>query len=98
MSNRPLSPEGRVITLDSVVMATREQVSSDLAGEAVILNFANGVYYGLDSVGASIWQIIQEPHSVRAVRDRILEEYDVEPERCEHDLLALLRDLQAAGL
>jgi len=76
----------------------KEQVWCDLAGEAAILNLKNGVYYGLDAVGARIWTLIQDARSVGQVRDALLEEYDVEPERCEADLLALLARLEAEGL
>ena len=87
-----------MISKDSIVVAAKEQVSSDLAGEVVMLNLKNGTYYGLDEVGARVWSLIQEPRSVEAIRDAILEEYEVEPERCERDLLALLGDLAAANL
>jgi Coenzyme PQQ synthesis protein D (PqqD) len=87
-----------MLSSDSIIVASPNQVSSDLAGEVVMLNLANGTYYGLDEVGAYIWNLIQEPRSVAAVRDAILEEYDVEPERCERDLLVLLGDLADNGL
>jgi hypothetical protein len=87
-----------MITTDSIVVASPDQVSSDLAGEIVMLNLASGTYYGLDEVGARIWNLVQQPTPVGAVRDAILDEYDVEPERCERDLLALLADLDKAGL
>lgn len=82
----------------SVVVATREQVSCDLAGEAVILNLGSGEYFGLDPVGARVWSLIQEPRSVREVRDSLLEEYDVEPDVCERDILELLKQMAAEGL
>ncbi len=86
------------ITIDSVVVATRGQVSSDLADEVVILNLGDGVYYGLDAIGATIWSYIQEARSLRTVRDYLLAEYDVAPVQCEHDLLALVQDLARSGL
>jgi hypothetical protein len=86
------------VSLDSVVAASKDQVSSDLGGEAAILDLEAGVYYGLDEVGARIWELIQEPRSAREVRDALLAEYDVEPERCERDVLALLQELADAGL
>ena len=79
-------------------MAANDQVSSDLGGEVAILDLKAGVYYGLDAVGARIWSLIQEPITVNEIRDILLEEYEVEPERCEHDLLALLRRLADEGL
>ena len=63
-----------------------------------MLNLTNGVYYGLGPVGARIWNLIKEPQTVNAIRDAILQAYDVEPERCERDLLALLQHMAAEGL
>jgi len=88
----------RNISLDSVVVASGQQIHCDLAGEAAILNMKNGVYYGLDPVGARIWNLLQEPRTVRAIRETILEEYAVESKQCERDLLALLENLQGEGL
>jgi Coenzyme PQQ synthesis protein D (PqqD) len=87
-----------IVSKNSIVVASSDQISSDLAGEIVMLNLKNGSYYGLDEVGARIWNLIQEPRSVGAVRDVILDEYDVEPGRCQSDLLALLGELAAAEL
>lgn len=82
----------------SSVVAAKEQVSCSLADEAVILNLKAGVYYGLNPVAARIWSLIQEPRSVREVRDTLVEEYNVDPDRAEGDLLVLLQDLAARDL
>jgi len=87
-----------MLSLHSIVAVAGEQISSDLAGEAVILNLKHGVYYGLDDVGARIWNLIHDPRSVEQVCDRIFEEYDVSAGQCESDVLALLDELAAAGL
>lgn len=79
-------------------MAAKDQASSDLGGEVAILNLKAGVYYGLDAVGARIWSLIQEPRTVNEIRNILLEEYEVEPERCERDLLVLLQRLATEGL
>jgi len=69
-----------------------------LSGEAVILHVTSGVYYGLDAIGARIWDLIQEPQTVGGLRDILLTEYDVSPDRCERDRLALLENLAVEGL
>jgi hypothetical protein len=81
-----------------LVVASEGQVSSDLAGEMAILDVKSGIYYGLNAVGTYVWHLTGEPKAVSAVRDALLEEYDVEPERCERDLLALLQELADKGL
>jgi hypothetical protein len=90
--------ERTVLGLTAIVVASSDQVSSKLGDEVVILNLRNGVYYGLDPVGARIWELIQEPRTVQEVCAVLLEEYDVTPEQCTSDVLALLRDLEAQGL
>jgi hypothetical protein len=87
-----------VVSGGSTVVAAKDQVSSDLGGEVAILDLKAGVYYGLDAVGARIWSLIQEPRTVNEIRDILLEEYEVEPERCERDLLALLQRLADEGI
>ena len=82
----------------SVVTVTKDQVSCSLGSEAAILNVRDGIYYGLDPVGASIWKLLQTPCKVADIQEALLQEYDVEPERCERDLLALLEGLLGAGL
>jgi hypothetical protein len=87
-----------MVTKYASVVARQEQVSSDLAGETVILDLKSGVYYGLNSVGASIWNLIQEPRTINEVREALLAKYKVEPEQCDRDLKALLEELEAEGL
>jgi hypothetical protein len=86
------------VSVDSTVVASAGQVSSDFGEEVAILDFKAGVYYGLDDVGARVWQLVQEPKKVREIRNALLEEYEVEPVRCERDLIALLRNLAGEEL
>jgi hypothetical protein len=82
----------------SVVVAIPDQASSEVAGEAVILNLKSGTYYGLNPVGARIWDLVQQPKTVEQVQTILLDEYDVEPEQCNRELRQVLQDLAHAGL
>jgi hypothetical protein len=81
------------LTDQSRIVAAKNQVSCDLAGEAAILNLNNGRHYGLDSVGARIWSLVQEPKTFSELCAAMLAEYDVEPAQLESDLRALLHQL-----
>jgi hypothetical protein len=89
---------GAPLCVQSVVVAANEQISCPLGEESAILNLKNSVYYGLDPVGAHVWKLLREPKSVRELRDALLDEYDVEAERCEQDLLELLEKMRGEGL
>lgn len=82
----------------AIIVATKEQISSDLAGEAVILDVRSGIYYGLNEVGARIWALIQQPRSVREIRHTLLTEYALDSEECDRDLLHLFQNLAAVKL
>lgn len=82
-----------MISMNSVIGVKKDLISADLGEEVAILHLENGVYYGLDAVGARIWDLVQEPIRVDELQDSILMEYDVEPEQCKSDLLDLIEDL-----
>jgi hypothetical protein len=86
------------ISLESIVVAAQGQVSSELGGDAVIMDIKSGAYLGLNSTGARIWNLVQQPRKVSEIRDAICKEYDVESDRCENDVLSLLRQMAARGL
>jgi hypothetical protein len=88
----------RALMLTSVVVAAPDQVSADLAGEAVVLSFQTGKYYGLARVAARIWELLEMPARVAAIRDAVVQQFDVEPKRCERDLLKFLQQLADQGL
>jgi Coenzyme PQQ synthesis protein D (PqqD) len=83
---------------EATVVVSKDQVSCDLAGEAAILNLKNGVYYGLNAVGARVWNLVQEPKTFAALRDTLLAEYEVEAPKLETDLRDLLGELAEQGL
>jgi hypothetical protein len=87
------------INLSSMVVAATDQVSSELQeGDTAILNLKDGVYYGLNSVGSRIWNLIQSPKSVMELRDTLLAEYEVDAEVCTRELIDLLENLSSKKL
>ncbi len=86
------------LSKSSVISAAPGQVSSTVEGEAVILNLETGVYYGLNPVGAWVWDAIQTPRTLAQIHEDLVAEFDVDIERGEQDLVALLEELAAARL
>lgn len=80
------------------VVAAPDQVSCELDGEAVILSLDQGVYYGLNPVGAFAWALLERPRTVAELRDAVVEAYEVDAPTAEADLLELLADMAARGL
>ena len=86
------------ISKSSVIVASQDRLSSDMGNETILLDIKSGIYYGLNSVGARIWNFIQEPKKVVEIRDAIVAKYQIESNRCESDILTLLEELAAEGL
>lgn len=86
------------ISVHSIVVAAKNQVSCALGEESAILNMQNSVYYGMNSVGTRVWNLLQQPKTIREIRDVLVDEYDVTPEECERDLLELLGQMKTEGL
>ena len=63
-----------------------------------MLNLKSGLYFGLDEVGAWIWQALKEPRPAvelcQAVRDR----FEVDETQCQAQVLEFLTELEKAGL
>jgi len=85
-------------TLADQVTISREVLFQQVEGEAVLLDLASETYFGLDEVGTRIWQLLQGHSRLRTVFESLRDEYDVEPERLEQDLLKLIGELADAGL
>lgn len=82
----------------ATVVAAGDLLASEFGDELIILNLRDGVYYGLEDVGARIWQLLQKPVSVPAIREALVTEFDVDSTRCERDVRTLLAELLAKGL
>ena len=86
------------IRLNSTVKWADDLVSCDLDGETALMSVENGKYYGLDPIGSRIWALLEQARPVSAICSLLLEEFEVEPSQCEHDVLAFLNELAQDNL
>lgn len=73
-------------------------MSCTIGGEAVILSVNDGTYYGLNEVGARIWNLIQQPRTISELRGVLLTEYDVDGDRCQEEIEQLISQLETKRL
>lgn len=86
------------LSADSVVRAVDSQVSSRLGDEVAILELDQGVYFGLNDTGRFLWDLMQTPVRVNEMHAALVEEYEVDADTAEKDLLRVLGELCDAGL
>lgn len=80
------------------VSATKDAVVCEFGGGLALLNLKSNIYYSLNSVGAYIWELIQEPKPISEIHSAVLARYNVDPERCKADVDGLLKNLADCGL
>ena len=89
---------GGQVSLSSRVTVRPDILSRALGDDVVLLDLHRGLYYSLDVVGARLWHLLVGQGSLPAVRDALLEDYDVSEARCVDDLLDLIATMRDKGL
>ena len=81
------------ITVPSDVLA--QELPDD---ETIFLNLATEEYFGLDSVGTTIYRALIEGGTFEAAYEQLRTRYDVEETRLRSDMRELLNTMIARGL
>jgi len=81
------------ISLDTLIKRSDELVHSDMDGETVMMSIEQSQYYGLDSVGTRIWDLIEQEMRVRDICAALMTEYDVAELQCQQDVIKFLQDM-----
>ncbi len=80
------------------VSASERVLTQQVIDGMVVLDLARGEYYGLDELGAKIWEQLVGGTSVKEIVSGILEEYQVDEARATADVIGFLRDIESKGL
>ena len=87
-----------MIDLDTVVTQTKDIFSSELDGETVLMSLTQAAYFGLDSTGQVIWNMVAKPCRVGDLCDQLSADYNVERSIIEVDVFEFLNELNKEGL
>jgi hypothetical protein len=83
---------------DMKVMLSDDVLFQEIDDETVLLDLKSESYFGLDTTATRIWQLLQEDLSPEDIYQRLMTEFEVEPERLKTDLTEHLKRLEEAGL
>lgn len=86
------------MNLSDKVSIPPQVMARTVGDETVILDLASGTYFGLDPVGARIWELLGEGKTFAEICDQMLDEYEVTREELERDTLRLAQELAEQGL
>lgn len=88
----------QAIELGTTLVRSPALVHSAVDGEISMMHVETGKYYGLVSVGAKIWALLDEPMTVQAICDRLMGQYRVDRATCEADVLRFAQRMVAEGV
>jgi len=89
--SRMISFADRAIVPSNVLIRFLDQ-------ESVLLNLNTERYFGLDSVGTRMWQLVTSGPTIEGAYFQLIEEYDVDPDTLRSSLAELLEHLVENGL
>lgn len=90
--------QNKKISMESIVSQMEDIVASGIDDEVVMMSVENGRYYGLDSIGSRVWELIGKPIKVSELIADLLLKYDVDRGTCERDVLEFLGQLNEDGI
>lgn len=86
------------ISLHNTVSQNKDIIFSNLDQETILLSIKNSKYYGMESTGSRIWDLMVEPIAVDRLVQLLMSEYDINNENCTTDTLLFLEKLLAENL
>ncbi len=91
------------IPLDGVPSRSENVVFRKIENEYILVPLLSTsadveAIYNLNEIGAIIWEHIDGKKSLREIIGELAEEYEVEPEEAERDVLDFVRDLTGSQL
>jgi len=86
-----MKAEDRVTVRDGVMF-------NRVGDEVVLLDLDSGTYFGLDSVGGRVWDLLTGTATIGETIETMLAEYEVDRGILERDVLRLVNELEEKGL
>ena len=70
-----------------------DNLASKIHDEIVMVNITQGNYFGLNSVGSDIWELLKEPYSIEELCEKLMNEYDIDKDACLRDVNSFIEEL-----
>lgn len=86
------------IALETVVMRKQNIPTVDLDGEIGMMHMDQEKYYGLNTVGSRIWELMHGPISIERMISLLCTEFEVDPELCREQVITFLHKLYCEDL
>ena len=87
------------IGLDTILSRNDDILHASVGSEeAVMMSVTAGRYYGLNAVASRIWELLETPKTIAQLCAQICEEFEVDAQTCEAEVLKFVQDLIDNGV
>ena len=86
------------LSLPENIKTSENVLFQEINGEYVLLNMESEQYFGLDEVGARIWQLLSEEETSVQILEHLENEYEVDPQILRRDFVNLVEELKSEDL
>lgn len=86
--------------LDSTTTIIRknEVIFSEMDGELVMMDLEKNSYFGLNTVGKEIWELLSEANTINGLCDTLMQKYNVTQEHCRVDVENIVAKMVEVGI
>jgi len=84
--------------LDRVVSRNKDVAWRIIENEAILISAEDSMLHSLDEVGTRIWELSDGSNTVEQIIDTIFEEYEVDRETAEKDVIEFVTNLASEKL
>jgi hypothetical protein len=85
--------DGERVRADALLTLSEHAHHVRMDDQIIVADMRSGHYFGLDGVGARVWELLGQRATRNGIIDRLLAEYEVSRDVLERDVESLLRDL-----
>lgn len=86
------------MTSTELVQRSGTPLATVVDGEIVMFDPDRGTYFSLGDVGSRIWELIDAPMSIVEICDVLENEYEIDREACEAQVVAFIAQMGEVGL
>ena len=87
-----------MVTLNDSLRIPDGVATRKIGDETILLNLQTGTYFGLDAVGSRFLELLEQYGSISVAHRTMLEEFDVQSQTLEADILRLVEEMRSKGL
>ena len=87
-----------MINNSSIITKTSDIITSKMDDELLMMSMKNNAYYGLNSVGRDIWELLESTQTLDSLCEALMKKYSVSLELCHDNVTALINRLEEKGL